>query len=66
MKVEYTTDGMDFHFVTLNSIRKKINKHFYAKTKKEVRKKLVDWVKENMPDVPLWKVRIDNYQIGWR
>ena len=66
MKVEYTTDGIDFHFVTLNSIRKKINKHFYAKTKKEVREKLIDWVQQNMPDVPLWKVRIDNYQIGWR
>jgi hypothetical protein len=66
MQVEYTTDGMDFHFVTLTSIRKKINKHFYATTKKEVRKKLIDWVEINMPDIPLWKVKIDNYQIGWR
>ena len=66
MQVEYTTDGMDFHFVTVTSIRKKINKHFYATTKKEVKKKLIDWVQENVPDVPLWKIKVEDHVIGWR
>jgi hypothetical protein len=46
MQIEYTTDGMEFHFVTLTSIRKKINKLFYAKTKKEVKQKLISWVEK--------------------
>ena len=36
MQVEYTTDGMDFHFITLISTRKKINKIFNGKTRREV------------------------------
>jgi hypothetical protein len=66
MKIEYTTDGMEFHFVTLTSIRKKINKLFYAKTKKEVKQKLISWIEKNIPDVPLWKIKIENHEIGWR
>jgi REP element-mobilizing transposase RayT len=66
MKIEYTTDGMDFHFVTVTSIRKKINKIFYAESKKEVKKKVLDWIEINMSDIPLWKVKIENYTIGWR
>lgn len=66
MKIEYTTDGMDFHFVTVTSIRKKINKIFYAESKKEVKKKVLDWIEINMSDVPLWKVKIENHTIGWR
>ena len=66
MKIEYTTDGMEFHYVTLTSVRKKINKHFYANTKKEVKKKLIDWVQENIPDVPLWKIKVEDHTIGWR
>jgi len=66
MKIEYTTDGMDFHFVTVTSIRKKINKLFYAESKKEVKKKVLDWIAINMSDVPLWKVKIENNIIGWR
>jgi hypothetical protein len=66
MKIEYTTDGIDFHFVTLISIRKKINKIFYAESKKEVKKKVLDWIEINMSDIPLWKVKIENYTIGWR
>jgi len=66
MKIEYTTDGMDFHFVTVTSIRKKINKLFYAESKKEVKKKVLDWIEINMSDVPLWKVKIENNTIGWR
>ena len=66
MKIEYTTDGIDFHFVTLTSIRKKINKIFYAESKKEVKKKVLDWIEINMSDIPLWKVKIENYTIGWR
>jgi len=66
MKIEYTTDGMDFHFVTVTSIRKKINKLFYAESKKEVKKKVLDWIEINMSDVPLWKVKIENNIIGWR
>ena len=66
MKIEYTTDGMDFHFVTVTSIRKKINKLFYAESKKEVKKKVLDWIEINMSDVPLWKVKIENHTIGWR
>ena len=66
MKIEYTTDGIEFHYVTLTSVRKKINKHFYANTKKEVKKKLIDWVQENVPDVPLWKIKVEDHVIGWR
>jgi REP element-mobilizing transposase RayT len=66
MKIEYTTDGMEFHFVTLTSVRKKINKLFYANTKKEVKQKLISWVEKNVPDVPLWKIKIENHEIGWR
>ena len=66
MKIEYTTDGIDFHFVTLISIRKKINKIFYAESKKEVKKKVLDWIEINMSDIPLLKVKIENYTIGWR
>ena len=66
MKIEYTTDGMDFHFVTVTSIRKKINKIFYAESKKEIKKKVLDWIEINMSDVPLWKVKIENHTIGWR
>jgi len=66
MKIEYTTDGIDFHLVTLISIRKKINKIFYAESKKEVKKKVLDWIEINMSDIPLWKVKIENYTIGWR
>jgi hypothetical protein len=66
MKIEYTTDGMDFHFVTVTSIRKKINKIFYAESKKEVKKKVLNWIEINMSDIPLWKVKIENYTIGWR
>jgi REP element-mobilizing transposase RayT len=66
MQIEYTTDGMDFHFVTLTSVRKKINKLFYANTKKEVKQKLISWVEKNVPDVPLWKIKIDSHEIGWR
>ena len=66
MKIEYTTDGMDFHFVTVTSIRKKINKIFYAESKKEVKKKVLDWIEINMSNIPLWKVKIENYTIGWR
>ena len=66
MKIEYTTDGIDFHFVTLISIRKKINKIFYAESKKEVKKKVLDWIEINMSDIPLWKVKIENYTICWR
>ena len=66
MKIEYTTDGMDFHFVNVTSIRKKINKLFYAESKKEVKKKVLDWIEINMSDVPLWKVKIENHTIGWR
>ena len=66
MKIEYTTDGMDFHFVTVTSIRKKINKLFYAESKKEVKKKVLDWIAINMSDVPLRKVKIENNIIGWR
>jgi len=66
MKIEYTTDGMEFHYVSLTSVRKKINKHFYAKTKKEVKQKLTNWVQENVPDVPLWKIKVEDHTIGWR
>jgi hypothetical protein len=66
MKIEYTTDGMDFHFVTVTSIRKKISKIFYAESKKEVKKKVLNWIEINMSDIPLWKVKIENYTIGWR
>ena len=66
MKIEYTTDGIDFHFVTLISIRKKINKIFYAESKKEVKKKVLDWIEINMSDIALLKVKIENYTIGWR
>jgi hypothetical protein len=50
---------MEFHFVTLTSVRKKINKLFYANTKKEVKQKLISWVEKNVPDVPIWKIKID-------
>ena len=66
MQIEYTTDGMEFHFVTLTSVRKKINKLFYANTKKEVKQKLISWVEKNVPDVPIWKINIENHEIGWR
>ena len=66
MKIEYTTDGMDFHFVTVTSIRKKINKLFYAESKKEVKKKVLDWIEINMSDVPLWKIKVEDHVTGWR
>jgi REP element-mobilizing transposase RayT len=66
MQIEYTTDGMEFHFVTLTSVRKKINKLFYGNTKKEVKQKLISWVEKNVPDVPIWKIKIENHEIGWR
>jgi REP element-mobilizing transposase RayT len=66
MQIEYTTDGMEFHFVTLTSVRKKINKLFYANTKKEVKQKLISWVEKNVPDVPIWKIKIEKHEIGWR
>jgi hypothetical protein len=50
----------------LTSVRKKINKLFYANTKKEVKQKLISWVEKNVPDVPLWKIKIENHEIGWR
>jgi hypothetical protein len=38
MKIEYTTDGMEFHFVTLTSVRKKINKFSTPTQKKKLNK----------------------------
>lgn len=63
MILEYTTDGIDFHFVTLFNSKKKINKIFQGSTKKEVKEKVVNWVEKNLPDVPLWKIKLTNYQI---
>lgn len=64
MILEYTTDGLEFHFVTLFSPKKKIHKIFQGSTKKEVKEKLVNWVEKNLPDVPLWKIKLNNYQIN--
>lgn len=64
MQLEYTTDGMEFHFVHLFSARKKINKIFHATTKKEVKQKVTSWVEKNIPDIPLWKIKLTNYQFG--
>jgi hypothetical protein len=27
---------------------------------------VLDWIEINMSDIPLWKVKIENYTIGWR
>lgn len=64
MILEYTTDGLEFHFVTLFNSKKKIHKIFQGSTKKEVKEKVVNWVEKNLPDVPLWKIKINNYQIN--
>jgi hypothetical protein len=58
MQIEYTTDGMEFHFVTLTSVRKKINKLFYANTKKEVKQKLISWVEKNVPVYHFGKLKL--------
>jgi hypothetical protein len=42
---------MEFHFVILTSIRKKINKLLDAKTKKEVKQKLISWAEKTIPQV---------------
>lgn len=66
MKIEYTTDGEKFHFVQLISTKKKITKIFSGQSKKEVKDKLFDWLIANMPDIPLWKIKFSNYQMGWK
>ena len=38
---------------------------FYS-CQKEVKQKLISWVEKNVPDVPLWKIKIENHEIGWR
>ena len=64
MQIEYTTDGIDFHFVSLTSSKKKINQIFGGTSKKEVTNKLVKWVEKNMTDVPIWKIKSTMYQLG--
>lgn len=64
MNIEYTTDGENFHFVQLTSTRKKITKIFSGHSKKEVKDKLILWLENNMPEIPLWKIKLSNFQIG--
>lgn len=47
MILEYTTDGLEFHFVTLFSPKKKIHKIFQGSTKKEVKNKITQWLINN-------------------
>lgn len=64
MQLEYTTDGLEFHFVTLYSKKQKIQKMFQGSTRREVKEKVVNWVEKNLPNIPLWKIKLTNYQIN--
>lgn len=64
MYLEYTTDGMEFHFITFFSSRKKISKIFQGSTKKEVKQKTINWLEKNLPNVPLWKIKLHTYKIN--
>jgi hypothetical protein len=56
VKAEYVTDEQDWHFVSVYSSKKK-PQFFLGKTKKEVVAKVVGWVQEHLPSVPLWKIK---------
>ena len=57
VKVEYVTDEQGWHFASVYNSKKA--QVFLGKTKREVKQKVVSWVQEHMPNVPLWKIRFN-------
>ena len=57
VKVEYVTDQQGWHFASVYNSKKA--QVFLGKTKREVKQKVVSWVQEHMPNVPLWKIRFN-------
>jgi len=58
LKIKYTKEEPNLHFVVAQSDLLKEVKLFKADTKKEVKKKLLNWVWENLPGVAIWKIKI--------
>ena len=57
VKVEYVTDEQGWHFASVYNSKKA--QVFLGKTKRGVKQKVISWVQEHMPNVPLWKIRFN-------
>ena len=57
LKVEYVTDEQGWHFASVYTSKK--SQVFLGNTKREVKGKVVNWLQEHMPHIPLWKVKFN-------